>query len=349
MSEPRTLLKKTRIWLKKAYEATERFFYETNLIEFIRASFRHDLLASEKLLIGLMITAIVFFPLASAIVNTLGPRYDTPSVISWIGLFPGCLTVFFICLKIRKRYRYVGSVLTILFASMTCFLVMLAGANSILSTPFGGNDLSHTLLGLDNWLGFHQATLMNWRAHYPALTTWLDKAYYSITTQVAFTAVLLAVCQCFRAARLYILTIVIGTLLAYLIYYFWPTFAPAYVIHNALFPIDATHLIERTLNIRHYVPYQIYPTAGLIAFPSCHVLMGLTGIFAWFAAYKETKKHWLKPIMVIVSILSLIVNLSLIAATVLLGFHYLVDVLASLVIFAVSFFWLQSIIHKEAH
>jgi membrane-associated phospholipid phosphatase len=342
-------LKKIRSWLKQGFLATERFFLEKDLLKIISHSFRHDLLASEKWMVGLIIAAMLLIPSVTTIINILGAQFDAPSVMAWAGLFPGCLTVFFLCLKLRKKTVYWGSVLTLVFASITSFVALVAGATSIMSTPFGANDLSHGLLQLDNWLGFHQAAIMNWRAHYPGLTHWLTQAYDSIFLQVSLTPIILGLLACFRSARLYILTVIIATLIAYLIYYFWPTFAPAYVIHDAVFPKSAAHLIERTLHIRQHVHYELYPGAGLIAFPSCHVVMGLAGIFSWFYAYQETKHKKLKPILFVLGILSLALNLSLIAATVLLGYHYLVDVIASLIIFTASWLWLTSMTRKEPH
>jgi membrane-associated phospholipid phosphatase len=141
----------------------------------------------------------------------------------------------------------------------------------------------------------------------------------------------------------------IGILIAYCIYYFWPTFAPAYVIHHVRFPIEAAQLIERTIRIREYLPYELYPGAGLIAFPSCHVIMGLSSIFSFFYAYQETKQRALKRIFIVIAVGSFLLNLSLIASTVLLGYHYLVDVIASLVIFLVTWYWMVYLARNESH
>lgn len=343
----KTPLKECLSWLKARGKNLARFFREEDLLKAIVHSFRTDLLKSEKIIACLFLLAALIIPLATEITNSYGHKYDTLQFLSWDVLLPGCAFLLFLVLKLREHVSYVGSLLFIVFATGMSTIGLAAGATSILSSPFGPNDLSHALLHFDLWIGFHQGHIMNWLRHYPGLHFWLQFSYFSITTQVAATALVFAVFRCFKSARLYILTILVCSLVAYVIYYFWPTFAPAYVIHNAIFPQSTAHLIERTQHIRQHLPYQLYPQAGLIAFPSCHVIMGLAGIFCWITAAKEVKRIWIKHLFIIISVLSVIVNISLIAATVLLGYHYVTDVLASFLIFGIAWAYFYRMVKKE--
>jgi membrane-associated phospholipid phosphatase len=75
--------------------------------------------------------------------------------------------------------------------------------------------------------------------------------------------------------------------------------------------------------------------------------MALAGIFCWIAAIKETQKKGIRFLFIGVSILVIIVNVSLITATVLLGYHYLADVIASVILFLMAWFFLYPMVKKE--
>jgi hypothetical protein len=328
-------------------KALIRFLREEDLLKVIIHSFRQDLTRSEKLIAYLFLIAAFLVPLLAEITNKIGHNYNTIDFLPWDVLLPGSALALFLCLKLRQSKPYIGSVIFYIFAAGMCSVALAGGATSIMSTPFEHNDLSHALLYFDRSLGFYQGLTMNKLTHFPRLTYWLQFSYYSITWQIAFTAILLAVLHCFKSAKLYILTILGCSLIAYIIYYFWPTFAPYYVIHNATFPKSAAHLVSRTTRIRAHLPYELYPTAGLIAFPSCHVVMALAGIFCWLSAVKEAKRVWIRCLILPISILSVLINVSLIAATVLLGYHYLTDALTSLVLFLIAWTCLSALVKKE--
>ena len=332
---------------KNSGKRLARFFREEDLLKTMIHSFRVNLTKSEKWLAYLFLASALVIPILTGVVNAWGKNYDTIQSWMWDSLLPGCIFCLFLCLKLRERFNYVGSLVTLLFATMMLAIALAGGATAILSTPFGDNDLSQTLYRFDLALGFDQASLMNWRAHLQGFTRWLEFSYSSITQQVALTALILTAFRCVKSARLYLLTIIVGSLVAYVIYYFWPTFAPNVVIHNAVFPKTAAQLLERTRGIREHIPYKLYPGAGLIAFPSCHVIMALAGIFCWIAAIKETQKKGIRFLFIGVSILVIIVNVSLITATVLLGYHYLADVIASVILFLMAWFFLYPIVKKE--
>lgn len=337
------------IWrrTKKAGRELARFFREEDLLKVILVTLKTQMTRSEKVMALLFLVGTVLIPAGTELVNHFGSHFDTINFLPWDALLPGSIFCLFICMKLREKTSYIGSIVVILFITIMSTIALASGATSILSTPFGSHDLSHLLLRFDLWLGFDQGALMNWVSHFPALKEWLNFAYFSITQQVALTALVMTIFCCNRSARLYITIILLCSLVAYFIYYFWPTFAPAYVIHNAIFPQSAAHLIERTQHIREHIPYQIYPSAGLIAFPSCHVIMGLSGIFCWITAAREAKKTWIKHLLIVISTLSVIINISLILATMLLGYHYLADVLASAVIFLVAWSFLYPMLRKE--
>jgi hypothetical protein len=347
ISNSKRRLKQMMTWTRNNCKKMARFFRDEDLVKTITQSFRANLFKSEKLMAYFFLVGALVMPILSAGINAFGQNYVT--IHPWMldGLLPGCAFCLFLCLKLREKFNYIGSVVTVFFSTAMLGIALASGATSILPTPFGQNDLSHAIYQFDVWLGFNQAALMNWRAHLPNLTHWLEFSYMSITQQVAFTGLILAAFHCFKSARLYLLVILVGSLIAYIIYYFFPTFAPNFIIHNAVFPETAAQLLQRTIGIREHIPYKLYPGAGLIAFPSCHVLMALTGIFCWIAAIKEAKKAWIKCVCLGISLLIIVINLSLIAATILLGYHYLADVIASVILFLGAWFFLYPILKKE--
>lgn len=198
-------------------------------------------------------------------------------------------------------------------AEMCLYLVISAVAiAALLTTPFPIID--HQLLKVDEYLGFSTQGLMAWVHQYPWLLKILEHVYAYLYLELAFTPLLLALFNDRLAVDRYILATFVAALIAIVIYYFWPTVAPAGVISSPFFNQDQLGLVQRFVEVHNSQPVTVF-VKGLIAFPSIHVASSLIILVAW------RKYPWIFfPLIVI--------NSLVVFSTVALGYHYLVDALA---------------------
>lgn len=193
---------------------------------------------------------------------------------------------------------------------------------SIETTPFPLIDKS--LLYFNELLGINIQSVVAWVHSHTLLHHILSYAYESLGFQLIFIPLGL---MCFNARKtlgvFYITTLII-TIIGVFIYYFFPTLGPSGVIHSPFLPVGQADLPVRFYEIHHYLPITVH-TSGLIAFPSFHVIWATQLTYAC-----KNKKYIFYPILLLNSIL--------IASTVLLGWHYIADVIAGFIIVTVTLY-----------
>jgi membrane-associated phospholipid phosphatase len=179
--------------------------------------------------------------------------------------------------------------------------------------------LSQQLRHVDALLHFHQLTWMVWASHYPRFEHVLTFAYTAWSGEIVLMAPLLALCRQFKRALTYIFLAMIILTVCCVIYMIWPSLPPAADFSNVHFFEKSSYaLIHRYYAIHQHHIYHI-GNNGLIAFPSFHVAMAL--LMIWATRYLK----WVWPLLIIF-------NGIVIISTLLLGYHYLVDVIGSGVI-----------------
>lgn len=197
--------------------------------------------------------------------------------------------------------------------ALSAGLLLAAG---IQVTPFPTID--HWLLAADLSLGFHQSALITAVSHIHWLQQIFYWAYDMLIPELTLVPFVMAFLLCKRSVWVFLFSMVTTYLVGTLIYYFFPTAAPASVIHNPHFTYAMHDTYLKFYEIHHHLKVTA-TDGGLIAFPSFHV------IWACLVVYATRHKKWLfYP--------ALICNAFLIGSTVCLGWHYLLDVLASFVI-----------------
>ena len=189
-------------------------------------------------------------------------------------------------------------------------------ATGIQVTPFPPID--HWFLAADRSLGFQQSALITAVSHIHWLRESMIWAYNTLIPELTLTPFLMAFLLCKRSVWVFLMAMLTTYFIGTLVYYFFPTTAPASVIHNPHFTYAMHDTFLKFYEIHHHL--KLTSTAGgLIAFPSFHV------IWACLVIYATRQKKWLfYPV--------LIWNMLLIGSTVCLGWHYLLDVFASLII-----------------
>ena len=197
--------------------------------------------------------------------------------------------------------------------ALSAGLLLAAG---IQVTPFATID--HWLLAADRSLGLDQSALLTAVSHIHWLRHIFVASYDSLIPELTLVPFIMAFLLCKRSVWVFLVSMLTTYLIGTLVYYFFPTTAPASVIHNPHFTYAMHDTYLKFYEIHHHL--KVTATAGgLIAFPSFHV------IWACLVIYATRNKKWLfYP--------ALLWNVVLISSTVCLGWHYLLDVFASLII-----------------
>jgi hypothetical protein len=211
--------------------------------------------------------------------------------------------------KITKAFKE----LTLLFLVMS---ILVTATNAAQYTPFPPID--HHLLTWQAWFPLEMQDYLTWRDAHPLIKTYLEYVYLSLTYQMTYLPLVIIFLGRTHRMREYYFLLMITGIIGYGFYYFFPTTAPASILENIPFAEEQRATGLKFNQIHQY----IQPTTlegGMIAFPSFHV------IWAWLCV-------WLVRDWQILSLLLGMINLMLVAACVLLGWHYWIDVIASIIV-----------------
>lgn len=221
------------------------------------------------------------------------------------------------------------------------FLVMSLIAyatNAIQYTPFPPIDKQ--IIAIERSIHINMATIISWTHKHNVFTNVLAFIYDSLPYQMSYFPLfvigirgLQAKTPHFPELREYYFLLLFSALIGFSIYYFFPTTAPASLITSPYFGPAQKATGLKFSQIHHY----IQPTTldgGMIALPSFHA------IWAWLCLY--LLRGW--PLAFIIM---LPVNILLVASCVLLGWHYPMDILGSLIIILISH-WAYCFCKKQA-
>ncbi|KTD15594.1 hypothetical protein Lgra_0260 [Legionella gratiana] len=274
-----------------------------------------------NILAGLMLalSAIVF------LINHFFFKYQgnnylpggTPFLATVLLLFNFGLILYF---QKGSKFRQIGKELLYLFGIM-CLIAI--ATNAVQLTPFPPIDKS--IVNFENYLHLPMDSLVVWTNNHPKFKYLLGVTYDSLTYQMSILPLFVIFTCHFHLVREYYFYLLCTTLIGFSFYYFFPTTAPASILNSTLFSISQIATGLKFEQIHHY----IIPTTndgGLIALPSFHAI--------WAILCVNLVRDW-KIIWVALSI----INLFLIASCVLLGWHYLTDILGSFIVLLISYYF----------
>ena len=169
-------------------------------------------------------------------------------------------------------------------------------------------------------------------AERPSLRSFLIFVYNSTELQLVLAPCIAVFAHDRRRLRVYLYAIIYSSFFGSLIYYFFPSSGPAGVFESGDFL-----QVQRLTHLKFEQVHNFQPVTtllgGLIAFPSFHVAWS---VLATYAALPR------KKIFVAFAVLNVVV----ISSTVLLGWHYLVDVPAGVAL-AVICIWAGEVTHRR--
>lgn len=229
------------------------------------------------------------------------------------------LTYMGSCLQFGRNTHVSNILKEVIYFYLTLLVITIA-TNVIQYTPFKPIDLK--IVYFEQYMNISLKDMMDWSFSYPTLILILRHVYNSLVQQIIFIPLLVIITLRFEIIHKYYFLLLISATIGFVFYYFFPTTAPASVIDSPHFSLSQKSTGIKFNEIHNY----INPTTidgGMIALPSFHV------IWAWFSVY--ILKEW-KIAFTIMAIF----NLVLVAACVLLGWHYTTDVIGSIIVIVLS-------------
>ncbi|MFI5360521.1 MAG: phosphatase PAP2 family protein [Elusimicrobiota bacterium] len=189
-------------------------------------------------------------------------------------------------------------------------------------TPFAPIDAA--LQHWDHTLHFDTAAVLAWTAAHPSLRAFLNLCYDSTDAQLALAPLAAGFAFDRRRMRVFLYAFTYAFLAGGLFYYYFPSSGPAGFYQSPFFMNIQRLTTAKFFWVHHFQPV---PTilGGMIAFPSFHVAWA---VLTTYAALPYRKLFWAAAAL----------NVLVVASTVLLGWHYLVDVPAGLILGGLSLY-----------
>lgn len=258
-------------------------------------------------------------------VNALFFRYT--GIFYFPRLFWPLVPPLFVVLAYGLRLRASRPDLSFALVAMSFYLATMI-TQAVLVTglqyaPFPPIDAA--LARWDAALGVNVSSVLPWTYSRPWFERLLWRCYNSVDVQLALVP-LLACCLRDRGRmRTYMYAVIYSFLIGGLFYYFFPSSGPAAVFQSPYFAPAERMTHVKFYHVHHFEPVTTL-AGGLIAFPSFHVAWGI------LLPYLGRGRRWtFYPLLAL--------NAVMIAATVLLGWHFLVDVAGGVALAAGSL-WL---------
>ncbi|MDE2491696.1 MAG: phosphatase PAP2 family protein [Elusimicrobia bacterium] len=187
-------------------------------------------------------------------------------------------------------------------------------------TPFPPIDAR--LARWDAALGWSTTGVLAWTWSHPLLRRLMQWCYASLNVQLVALPAAAALGRDRRTMRVYLYAVAYSFLAGGLFYYFFPSSGPAAVFSSPFFTAEQRNTFVKFWQVHHGLPVASV-MGGMIAFPSFHV--------AWAVLLTYAARPW-RPLFRAAAALNVLV----VASTLLLGWHYLLDVPAGLALAGAS-------------
>jgi hypothetical protein len=234
-----------------------------------------------------------------------------PDEAPWI-FFVLCLTYAGICLLWGKQSLTAQKIREIIYLFFSMALIIL-GCTAIQYTPF--NPIDQTIINWSQWTQLDLTRLLHWSATHPMIYQIMEILYDTVPLQLTYLPFILICFGVFNRLHEYYFLLLVTAFMGYAFYYFFPTTAPASMLESPYFT-EA----QRATGLKFYqIHAHITPTTvkgGMIASPSFHVIWG------WLCAFLIRDYRWVFGFVCLL-------NIAMTVSCVLLGWHYILDLMAS--------------------
>jgi hypothetical protein len=242
-----------------------------------------------------------------------GNHYFPPNtlfiIIALALMYLGCFLLF------GRQGRLTQMIQEVMFFFLVT-AALVAATNAVQYTPF--DPIDPVIIAAESGLPLPMDHLMAWGHTHPRIHQYLEAVYLSLTYQMTYFPLVIIALRRTAVIRDYYFLLLVTALMGFTFYYFFPTTAPASMLSNPYFSE-----LQKATGLKFYqIHHYIQPTTlegGMVAFPSFHV------IWAWLCVY--LLRDW--PVAFF---FMLVINLTLVASCVILGWHYPLDVLGSVLV-----------------
>lgn len=187
---------------------------------------------------------------------------------------------------------------------------------SIQFTPF--QNLDAWFYQMDRHLGYNIIVVMDAVAKTHGIKYMSLLIYKGLTWELFLFPLLLALLNERQKLEIFFISALLSVLIGSTIYYFFPSTDPSSVLHSPYF-LSRQLLVVQQFDALHHYHNVAHADAGLIGFPSFHTIWAILITYPFIH-----RKILLYPIAML--------NLLVIASTLTLGWHFLVDDLAGIMI-----------------
>ncbi len=253
-----------------------------------------------------------------------------------IGGYAALISCGLLCLAIGQVYRTIRNEARIAApATAAGLFILLSIAGSIfnyLLLPVRFAPIDSILVQSDATLGFDWPTFAAWMAQYPGVVRVLGSVYQTSLIQMIAVILILGFSGKLMLLHRFLLTGILGALLAIVFWFFFPSFGTSYVYdvtaiagQGAPLIVDSGYGRElRDLATHGVTALTPEKVLGLIAFPSVHTLMACMSVFFL---------RWSRVFFPV----ALCLNLMMVPAIILHGGHHLSDMLGGLGLFCLAY------------
>lgn len=288
----------------------------TTISQFFKRFYSQHVTKQDKLL-GLLLLIIATGGCLCWALNGLFFHYSGRSFLpwTWVAASPIILGLMILARLVKtsspRVSRYTNTYGTYYFVSIALGIM----CNGIQYTPFPLFD--HALLHFDQLLHFHQPALISWTSAHPHVYISAAFCYDALIFELLLLPPLFSLGRNESAVYGFFVAALLTYIVGMLIYYFLPSNGPVDVLTSVHFNSSQNQIYLRFFEVHHFL--SVHRNVGLIAFPSFHV------VWAVLLTYMVRRNKWLLyP--------ALLVNTGAVLATLLLGWHFLADVLAGFVL-----------------
>ncbi|STX29173.1 Uncharacterised protein [Legionella beliardensis] len=269
-------------------------------------------------LIACLLASIAFY-INSHYYHYLGNNYFPPFAL-WAGF---CLILILLGLRLQFSHNDYFIEIARAFAGIYLTMAVIAIAtNATQYTPFAPID--KYIVNLEARFYIDLPALMAWTVKHPFLKRALAMAYDSLAWQMGFLPLLIALLGQFSKVWQYYCLLLISVIIGFTFYYFFPTTAPASILKSPFF-IPEQYMTGIKFHQIHSHQRPTSVDGGMIALPSFHI------IWAWLCLYLV---RGFKPLF----FLLLPINILLALSSVLLGWHYPLDLVGSAIVLLITHF-----------
>ncbi len=234
----------------------------------------------------------------------------------------------------RRLRQAAGTILLPAFYLFAGFLLVL-GYNDVIVSVHFNFAYDPTFNAIDEWIlrGWSVSDLSHWAVRTFSLPffEFLEFIYFGMFPQIGAGIILVSLYEGRSRSLQFVGTILMAYYLALGLFYLWPSHGPYYLCpdHFSRFPSTLQAysiqkiLIEHALTLWNHVPIQRLSTDYFIAFPCMHIAQPM--IVMWFLRRRK------RMLFVLCAY-----DMVLIGSILLLEWHYLVDIIAGVVVAGIA-------------